>query len=371
MTGLELAALHSTAVDYVKSGIPARITRDLRPRKWPHFMEKKYKPKEQQYVSKKILGQLFDQVNRVDFVPTFGKPFDNRVLDAYELDPDMLRAAAEIKQQYDAAIRRIMAQHDIKTEFEVWSTFVMHHSHESRDFKFHEEIGRLSQALKDQFREECRVKANKMSGGDLLPFVAAMYYVTAEEMELALSECRQTVMVGGVETPLRKMIPSSMPLMSFPWLFPQHLGRIANRDRSEDNKTATVALQGDKKRDNVTKRKPQPQEGDLLVETTEGTTHQGQELKLFEDLIDIRMDEEQQSAEPKAGSGISSDWEDIGNDLAVALEPSKIDEPTENTSIVKDDTEESEEDDDDEHAEDVEIRIEARPSYIDRLSAMD
>lgn len=359
------------AVDYVKSGIPARMTRDLRPRKWPHFMEKKYKPKEQQYHSNKILGQLFDQVNRVDFVPTFDKPFDSRVLEAYQLEPDMLRAATEIKQQYDAAIRRIMAQHEIKTEFEVWSTFVMHHSGESRDYKFHEEIGRLAQALKDQFREECRVKANAMSSGDILPFVAAMYHVTAAEMESALSECRQKVMVGGAETPLRKMAASSMPLMSFPWLFPQHMGRIANRDLSVDNTDATVVQQGEKQSHDMTKRKPVQQDKDLIVETTEGTTHRGEELKLFDDLIDVGPAQDQEPSIPKNISGASfseEEWEDLGKDLSLALQSSRLEEaPPEKLLMRDEETEESE--DDSEHAEDVEIQIDAKPSYIDRLSS--
>lgn len=306
MVGLELAALHSMAVDYVKTGIPAQMSRELRPRKWPHFMEKKNKPKEQQYVSKKILGQLYDQVNRVDFVPTFDHPFDKRVLAAYQISPDMLKAAAQLKQQYDAAIRRIMAQHDIKTEFEVWSTFVMHHSGESRDYKFHEEIGRLSQALKDQFRDECRTAAGVTSSSDALPFVAAMYKVTADEMEFALRECRQVVKVGGVETPLRKMVPSSMPLMSFPWLFPQHLGRIANGAQANNDIVAAMSLQ-DETHHNTARRKPPREEKDMIVETTEGTTHRGQELKLFDDLVDVQVEQEGQSFTNKDCSG-TSQW---------------------------------------------------------------
>jgi len=41
-------------------GEPAEMPKRLRPRKWPHFMDKKFKPKEQIYISKKILGQLYD-----------------------------------------------------------------------------------------------------------------------------------------------------------------------------------------------------------------------------------------------------------------------------------------------------------------------
>ncbi len=156
---LRLAALHSMAVDYVKTGVPARMPRELAPKKWPHFMEKNHKPKEQIYVSHKVLGKLYDQVERVDFIPAFSNTFDKRILQAYKLENHVLQDATDLKQEYDAAMRRIMAQHDIKTEFEVWSTFVLHHSNQSKDYKFHEEIGQLSSALKDQYRTECYRKA--------------------------------------------------------------------------------------------------------------------------------------------------------------------------------------------------------------------
>jgi RNA-dependent RNA polymerase len=118
-------------------------------------MEKIHKPKEQIYVSHKVLGKLYDQVERIDFVPCFENPFDKRILEAYKLDDQLLEDAAAVKEQYDAAMRRIMAQHDIATEFEVWSTFVLHHANQSKDYKFHEEMGEISSALKDRFRQAC------------------------------------------------------------------------------------------------------------------------------------------------------------------------------------------------------------------------
>ena len=215
------------AVDYVKTGVPARMTRDLRPRKGPHFMEKNHKPKDQIYESKKILGQLYDQVERVAFEPKFDGKYDERILRAYTLDSLILQQAADLKYEYDAAMRRIMAQHEIGTEYEVWTTFVLQHSNPN-DYKFHEEIGRLSQTLKDDFRTQCYRKAGGKDFEYLAPFVAAMYHATNEERQLALHECGQMVTVAGVDTPLRKQEASSMPLTSFPWLFPSILGRIAN-----------------------------------------------------------------------------------------------------------------------------------------------
>src|SRR3954468_8690297 len=95
--GIELAALHSKAVDYVKTGQPAEMPKRLRPRQWPHFMEKKFKPKSAIYHSEKILGQLYDKVESVDFVPQYEEPFDKRILRAYKLDDTLLKAVRQMK----------------------------------------------------------------------------------------------------------------------------------------------------------------------------------------------------------------------------------------------------------------------------------
>ena len=291
--GLKLAALHSTAVDYVKSGQPATMSRDLVPRKWPHFMEKTHQPKSKTYISGKILGKLYDQVEKIDFVPAFSLPFDKRILDAYQLQDNVLQDAALLKKQYDTAINRIMAQHEIRTEFEVWSTFVLHHSNDSKDFKFHEIIGELSAALKDQFRELCYQKAGGKDFERMGPFVAAMYTVTYEEMAQALEECHKVTSVDGEEMRVRKMVPENMPLMSFPWLFQDILGKIANgtwplqavnQEVAELTKGKRTPLKENKIKRSLLK------EEDIL-ETAEGFTHRGDILELFEDnLIDYDPD---------------------------------------------------------------------------------
>ena len=275
------------AVDYVKTGVPARMPRELVPRKWPHFMEKIHKPKEQQYTSHKVLGKLYDQVERVDFVPAFSNPFDKRILWAYTLEDQILQDAAELKREYDAAMRRIMAQHDIKTEFEVWSTFVLHHSNQSKDYKFHEEIGQLSSALKDQYRIECYRKAGSKDFTSMGPFVAAMYKVTSIEMGEAIKECNQFRIVGGQEEREREMTPESMPLMSFPWLFHDILGKIANSNgflSSGESADAMVYLQRATKHNPPRKFRTDQdmlKEEDIL-ETSDGVTHRGEILELFD-----------------------------------------------------------------------------------------
>ena len=249
-------------------------------------MEKDHKPKEQIYVSKKVLGQLYDQVERVDFVPVFDYSFDKRILNAYELDAKTIEAAADLKKQYDTAMRRIMAQHDINTEFEVWTTFVLHHANQSSDYKFHEEMGEISGALKDRFRTACYEKAGSKDFEVMGPFVAAMYRVTQEEMAQALEECNQTKMVGGQERKVRRMVTKNMPLMSFPWLFHGILGKIANgelRQRTGVMVDTTAVIQGELKK--TTPKLNRVGVGIMDAEdtllTAEGVIHRGEALELF------------------------------------------------------------------------------------------
>lgn len=225
---LELAKLHSDAVDYPKSGVPVRLRPNHRPKSWPHFMDKKHLPAEKIYKSKKILGQLYDMVEIMDFSPQFETPFDSRVLDAYNLDEQTLQQAKEIKIEYDATIRRVMAQHAIRTEFEVWSTFCLSHNFDKKDYTFAEELGRVTSALKDRFRKACINKAGGASFEVLGRFVAAMYTVTAREVRAAVEAQKKREADAADENVLPDKEELVIPFMSFPWIFDRVLGNIAN-----------------------------------------------------------------------------------------------------------------------------------------------
>lgn len=223
--GIELAKLHSKAVDYVKTGIPAIVEKALLPRKYPHFMEKKGK---QAYHSKRILGQLYDRVATVNFAPDYELPFDDRILKQYKLENELLKKARRLKSQYDTAMRRIMGQMEIRTEFEILSTFVMSRPKVGTAYKLHEIVRREADALKTQFKEICIKEAGgSRDHKQLAPFVAAMYQVTAEEVRIALYEARTPHLLKNGRQGLREIKPESMPLISFPWLFDEVLGRIA------------------------------------------------------------------------------------------------------------------------------------------------
>ncbi|KAF4632504.1 hypothetical protein G7Y89_g5632 [Cudoniella acicularis] len=305
---LELAALHSKAVDYVKTGEAAEMPKKLRPRQWPHFMEKRHKPKEAIYKSTKILGQLYDRVDKVNFVPQYEAPFDRRILSRYKLDDSLLKAVRQIKSKYDTAMRRIMAQQEISTEYEIWSTFVLSRPRVGSDYKVQEEIGRISEALKEQFRAICIDKAGGKDFEKLGKFVAGMYKVTKEELDIALTECRLTKIVGGREVPRRKMEPRYMPLISFPWLFEKELGRIATGLSSfedfEDLDLQPLTLKSDQPH---IRRRQEDRVVDIedYIQRADGViVHRGEELDLFHPDIDME-DSESDFGEGSSDNGHS------------------------------------------------------------------
>lgn len=274
------------------------MPKDLIPRQWPHFMEKKSK---REYISSKILGQLYDHVQRVDFVPLYEAPFDGRVLTAYPDDISILRTARQVKTQYDIALRRIMAQQEIETEFEVWSTFVLSKPRVGSDYKTQENMGIIETALKARFRSICIESAGAETSKDfdkMGPFVASMYQVTYEEMKIALDECHATIMVGGKQVPKRKMEPKYMPLISFPWLFHDVLGRIAtgiaDRQGLEDLGLPFLATKAQPKTSQL--RSPNIQDDKQIVETIEGVIfHRGELLDIsWPDNVDSEGDDIEQ-----------------------------------------------------------------------------
>lgn len=245
VTGLALAQLHSKAVDYVKSGEPAEMEKSLRPRRWPTFMEKRV-PNEMQYRSHKPLGIIYDKVHSVGFAfnPTYTSSFDKRILDKCVKDKELLKKATQIKTQYDTALRRIMGQREIKTEFEIWSGFVLSRPRVGSGYKLQEEIGREYGGIKMKFREICQQEAGGSSAPHIDAFVAAMYKVTEEEVNIALHLRSGPVNSAGRTIEPKSMDPKSMPLISFPWIFHEVLCRLATGTKSPEVPQETMSQEG-------------------------------------------------------------------------------------------------------------------------------
>ncbi|KAL3420212.1 RNA-dependent RNA polymerase 1 [Phlyctema vagabunda] len=297
---LELAELHSKAVDYVKTGLPAEMPKRLRIQKWPHFMEKKNKSKNKIYHSEAILGQLYDKVESVGFEPQYGVPFDRRILRAYKPENSILKAARQVKSQYDTAMRRIMAQQEIGTEFEVWTTFVLSKPRVGSDYKVQEDMDKITSAFKARFQVVCIERAGGKDFDVLGPFVAAMYRVTKEELDIALAECRAGK---------RKMIPKYMPLISFPWLFEKELARMATGQEAYGDIEELGALTFTTKKDTAASRarKAADTVEEDFIETEDGTKiHRGEELDLFSESGESG---ELSSIEDDSGDGLGGTYE--------------------------------------------------------------
>jgi RNA-dependent RNA polymerase len=224
---IHLAQLHSDAVDYNKSGAHARMARSLDPKFWPHFMEKRYKRPSSIYKSTKILGQLYDAVVTPNFVPKLEKPFDSRILESplAAASEVYMEYARELKAEFDMNMRQIMAQYEINTEFEVWSTFVLRHGFVIRDYKMQEDLGRIVGTLRRGFRHQCYDKVGR-DGGNIPPLVIAMYRVTQEQVAAAL-EARRKEALQREDFSIVEVDSTEFPLISFPWIFPDVLGNVA------------------------------------------------------------------------------------------------------------------------------------------------
>ncbi|KAL2757784.1 hypothetical protein ACRALDRAFT_2025500 [Sodiomyces alcalophilus JCM 7366] len=235
---LELAALHSKAVDYVKTGDPAHLSRELQARKWPHFMSPSDR-KANTYHSTTVLGQIYDATSEISFKPLYENEFDKRILDHFPPNDDLLRKARALKSRYDDAMRRLMAQREVATEFEIFTAFPLSKPTVGSAYRFSEDIGREAGLLKQAFRDEVYKEMGGRHFDDISPMVAAMYRVTAEEVKIALQEHHRNRKADakGAKNPN----PKSMPIITFPWIFHWVLGRIATgMTRSRDVVTETA-----------------------------------------------------------------------------------------------------------------------------------
>lgn len=194
------------------------MKRSLKVNEYPHFMEKRNG--ERIYTSKKILGRLYDQVEVVFFNPVWTADFDQRILGnpKYEVSEGLLRSAKAVKIDYDTAVRRVLAQYDINTEFEIFSTFVLKYRDGAKnDYNFHEELGRISNSLRDRFQNIIYQKVGGRKKPALGSYVVAMYRVTHLE-----------ILAASRQPNWENKDAAKKPLMSFPWIFRDILGALAN-----------------------------------------------------------------------------------------------------------------------------------------------
>ena len=157
----EQAALEfSTAVDFAKNGVSApQLTRDLRPKEYPPYMEKKDKP---MCESKTVLGVLYDQVkfNETNFYIDEAEEIELTSSFPYRLflldeSTNYLEEAHVIKDNYDRDLRRIMRQYGIRNEVEFVSGYILkftckQYMRETKLFDLRNEITHAYRAIQDK-----------------------------------------------------------------------------------------------------------------------------------------------------------------------------------------------------------------------------
>jgi RNA-dependent RNA polymerase len=112
---ITLAELHSKAVDYPKTGVPAIIPLECRVREWPDFMGKS---EDKSYESKKSLGIMYRMISdkKVESFIPLANP-----LYLFPGREKFYNTAKEMYKNYSLEMKRYMRQYDTKSEFEFLS----------------------------------------------------------------------------------------------------------------------------------------------------------------------------------------------------------------------------------------------------------
>lgn len=120
---LELAQLHSMAVDFAKTGAPAAMPRVLKPREFPDFMERVDKP---MYTSKGVLGKLYRAIMESQMQMRYSFVWSEKLAEAaydHSLEVNgfeaFLETASSYKEMYAQKMSSLMNFYDAETEDEM------------------------------------------------------------------------------------------------------------------------------------------------------------------------------------------------------------------------------------------------------------
>ncbi|XAR50155.1 RNA-directed RNA polymerase [Bertholletia excelsa] len=181
---LELATLHSMAVDFAKTGAPAEMPRYLKPKEFPDFMEKWDKP---MYTSQGILGKLY----RATIMSSLHGKLDNVWSEeiaraAYDHDvivhgfEDFLEIAKIHQETYADKLSSLMAYYGAESEDEILTgNLRVRSSYLQRDNRRYGEtkdrilvsVKNLQEEAKGWFESSCK-------GEDQQKLASAWYHVT-------------------------------------------------------------------------------------------------------------------------------------------------------------------------------------------------
>ncbi|KAF8021156.1 hypothetical protein BT93_G1553 [Corymbia citriodora subsp. variegata] len=164
---IELARLHSTAVDFPKTGVPAEIPSHLYVKEFPDFMEKLNRSS---YQSNNVIGKLYREVKDLASASSSVREFTQELArECY--DPEMevdgfekyVDDAFYHKGNYDYKLGNMMEYYGINTEAELLSGYIMKMS---KSFTHRRDADSITRAVKCLRKEARNWFNDKGSGSD-------------------------------------------------------------------------------------------------------------------------------------------------------------------------------------------------------------
>eukprot|EP00966_Prymnesium_polylepis_P135889 3140328-Prymnesium_polylepis.3 len=211
---IRLAELHSQAVDFPKTGVPAQFPRELRLKSFPDFMGKKDGHK-RMYKSQKVLGILYRSVSKAQEMHHLRTEYDSRF--EFSGFDEHVPEAYRLREEYNFKLNALMNQFGVKIEGELMTgrilKFYRRHAKAKRKFDVQQQVTiavkQLRKWARDAFNESVERAINatgEVETHDVIQFriASAWYYVTYHP---------------DVRNPLR--------LLSFPWTADTVLMRMA------------------------------------------------------------------------------------------------------------------------------------------------
>ncbi|XP_061994386.1 probable RNA-dependent RNA polymerase 1 [Rosa rugosa] len=181
---IELAKLHSIAVDFPKTGVPAVRPEELYVKEYPDFMEKTDKST---YLSSNVIGQLFREVKDIAPYDSCITSFTHQVA-TKSYDPEMevdgfedyLEDAFYYKNNYDYKLGNLLDYYGIKTEAEILSGGIMRMSKSFTKERDADAINRAVRSLRKEARTWFDEKGTGIDSGvdDVYAKASAWYHVT-------------------------------------------------------------------------------------------------------------------------------------------------------------------------------------------------
>ncbi|CAH9108035.1 unnamed protein product [Cuscuta epithymum] len=181
---LQLATLHSMAVDFAKTGAPAEMPMYLKPREFPDFLERWEKP---MYISENVLGKLYRAIKKATFSGSstnhttpaaIQNAYDHDlIVDGYE---SFLATAETHKQMYLDKMESLMNYYEAGSEVEILTGNIRNKStYLLRDNRrFFELKDRILGSAKSLHKEAKGWFHSSCQGSECQKLASAWYFVT-------------------------------------------------------------------------------------------------------------------------------------------------------------------------------------------------